>query len=292
MSSETRVSTYRKGAFPRKDIHHLVTSHIERLKPEIPRLRMEELGAWIVEKQIDLRFVWGGAILLSIVTVGMGLVICLPVAGVMTFAKRLWGERGNPDRADRLVVRSRDIEQFLDEDRSFDSVMVYAEALHAVMDANLDGEEYEELAVPLKDLLQSEREAKQKRIELKRISERLSGHDPLEALDEVRSNLERATSVTTREILEQNISLLEQQQLRRETLTNHISQLAAQESLAIELMRSIGESALQLDVMPYVAVTPILASARHLVYAMDHEVLAVERAIVEVDSGHFNMVSG
>jgi len=292
LSSSNRVSTYRRGSFPRASIHHLVTAHIQRLKPETPRLRLEELGARIVEKQIDFRFVWGALVVISVATLGVAFLPATIIVGVMVFAKRLWSERGNPDRADRLVVHTGDIERFLNNELSFESVVVYAEALHAVMDANLDDEEYEELALMLQDLLQSEREAKEKRQTLQKIADKLAGHDPLARLDQVRTNLDRATSIATREILEQNISVLEQQHRRREHLLAHISQLAAQELLAIELMRSVGETALQLETMPYVAITPILASARQLVYSMDHEVLAVERAIVEVNAGAYLHASG
>jgi hypothetical protein len=282
MSSKEVGIGYRKGKFPKTGIHKLVIGQIRRLRPETPVHWVDKVGESIAKTQPTMGFPWAViAILffLSFLTMGLG----FPVLIVAMYASLRWGHRGNPNRPDRLVIKISDLEALLSKDQKEDSVMVYADALHAVMGANLDESEYRELATMLKNLLQSEQEAKEKRASLEQIYNRLSSHDPIKAVGQARIDFDDSTNAATRQVIENHISVLEKQQERREHLRTHILQLEAQESLAVELIRSVGESALQLDTIPYVAITPILNNARDLVYEMDHEVLAFERAVVEME---------
>lgn len=281
MSSDHIEIGYRKGRFPRSGIHSLVISQIRRLRPEVPSHWVDKFGESLVKSHTKIGFPISTVLLavLTFLTMGIG----LPLLILAIYAQVRWGNRGNPNRMDRLVVNSKDLEMVLAKDQVVSSVAVYADALHAVMGAELEEPEYKELSNVLLNLLQSEREAKEKRISLEEVYDRMSNHDPVQALEVAQGEFDRTINAATRQVIENQISVLEKQRERREHLRNHIEQLQAQESLAIELMRSMGESALQLDTIPYVAITPILNNARDLVYNMDHEVLAFERAVVEME---------
>ena len=259
-----------------------MTSQIRRLKPEVPAHWVDKFGEALAKTQAKMGLSWaivGILFVLSFITLGLA----FPLFLVTLYAHLRWGQRGNPNRPDRQIVRSADLEALLAKNQNPDSVMVYTDALHAVMGASLEEDEYRELASMLKNLLQAEREATTKRASLQVVYERLSTHDPVKALEQAQVDFERSLNAATRQVIENQISVLEKQQERRDHLQTHIHQLGAQESLAIELMRSVGESALQLDMIPYVAITPILNNARDLVYEMDHEVLALERAVIEME---------
>ena len=282
VKSENKRFGYQKGVFPKTGIHDLVVSKIRRLKPEKPVHWVDRLGNSIAKTQTNVRFPWAVVAILfvlTILTMGLGFVLL----AVALYASLRWGHRGNPNRPDRLVINSSDLEVLLAKDQPEDSIMVYADALHAVMGASLEESEYRELASLLMNLLQSEQEAKEKRASLEQIYSRLSGHDPIKAVEQARIDFGDSTNAATKQVIENHISVLEKQQERRDHLKVHILQLEAQESLAVELIRSVGESALQLDTIPYVAITPILNNARDLVYEMDHEVLAFERAVIEME---------
>lgn len=289
MNSDSFEPTYARGSFPKGGIHSVITSRTRRLRPEEPKTHLERLGAKVVAGEINMTYLWAASGILFVITLatlGLGSFLFLPMvafAGVAHFSQRLWGRRGDPNRPDRLVIKVDDVDHFLETVSGGKSVMVYAEALAAVMRARLESDEYQEMSVMLKDLLHAEIEAKAKRADLQSELDRLAGHDPKGPLEEKRSELRQTTNLATRQYIEKNISVLEKQLLRREHLRSHIQQLAAQEALAIELMRSMGECTMQIDKNPYLAISPILESARNLVHAMDHEVLAVESAIVEME---------